>query len=206
MTYAGLVEQLITVGADATSTGLVLGTGGNLSVRGPGEAEFTVTTKGSTLGALSPETLSVMSMDGEVAAGADPSSEWRLHQQTYRTRSDVQAIVHLHPEFTVLLDAIGSPIRQLTLEQVAYASTVTRIGFYPNGSDELGMAAGAAAASADCVVMAHHGCSTVGSTPFEALRKAANLEGAARATYRLLLLGDHTTEFPQHLRASAMHG
>ncbi|NUP34797.1 MAG: class II aldolase/adducin family protein, partial [Streptomycetaceae bacterium] len=66
-------------------------------------------------------------------------------------------------------------------------------------------AAAAAARRADCVVLAHHGCSTLGPTPAAALRGALNLESAARYTYRMLLRGDRMTEFPAELREHAVH-
>lgn len=203
--HATQIAELIAVGAQAVRTGLVVASGGNLSVRGPGSDRFTVTCRGSYLDQLGQPTLSVMTLDGDVVSGPEPSSEWRLHQQTYLVRSDAAAIVHLHPEYAVLVDAIGEPIRQLTLDHVAYAPRINRIPFHPNGSAELGRSAAEAARDADCVVLAHHGCSTVGQTPLQALRRALNLESAARATYRLLALGDRTTEFPPELRPTALH-
>jgi L-fuculose-phosphate aldolase len=203
--YEAQVAELVAVGAQAVRSGLVVASGGNLSVRGPGPEQFTVTSRGSYLDDLGEHTLSVMTIGGDVVSGPEPSSEWRLHQQTYLARADAAAIVHVHPEYAVLVDAIGAPIRQLTLDHVAYAPRINRIPFYPNGSEELGRFAAEAAADADCVLLAHHGCSTVGSTPMQALRRAMNLEGAARATYRLLVLGDRSTEFPRDLRATAVH-
>lgn len=202
---ATALDELVEVGAQAVRSGLVIASGGNLSVRGEDPDRFTVTARGSYLDRLGPDVLAEMGTDGTVLAGPEPSSEWRLHQQTYLARPDVSAIVHLHPEFAVLVDAIGEPIRQLTLDHVAYVPVINRIPFHPNGSDELGRAAADAARDCDAVVLAHHGCSTLGQTPLQALRKAMNLESAARATYRLLLLGDRTTEFPRELRATAIH-
>lgn len=198
--------DLARVGADAVASGLALASGGNLSARLPGTDEFIVTGKGTFLDWLEPADFVRMRLDG-TALDADrtPSSEWRLHQRTYQERPDVNAIVHLHPEHAVLVDALGKPIRLLTLDHVAYVSRIARIDFYPNGSDELADNAAVAARQSDCVILAHHGCSTMSVTVQDAYRKALNLESAARATYRLLAVGDETTEFPPHLRATAIH-
>lgn len=192
-------------GAQAVAAGMVLASGGNLSARIPGRDEFVVTARGTHLDRLTAESFVRMSLDGEVLTGGTPSSEWKLHQRTYRAREDAGAVVHLHPEHTVLLDALGHRIRLLTLDHVAYVGSYRRIPFHPNGSDELADAAAAASADSDCVILAHHGCSTVAPTVEDAFRKAFNLESAARATYRMLLLGDRTTEFPPAQRASALH-
>jgi len=200
------IADMSRLGAQAVALGLVLASGGNLSAREPGTDRFAVTGKGTFLDRLEPADFVRMDLQGSVLGAGTPSSEWKLHQRTYLQRPDVNAIVHLHPEHTVLLDALGKPIRLLTLDHVAYVGKINCIPFYPNGSDELADAAAAAADGCDCVVLAHHGCSTVAGTVTDAFRKALNLESAAKATYRMLLLSDTTTEFPPELRATAIHG
>jgi L-fuculose-phosphate aldolase len=204
-TELGLQADLARWGARAVAAGLVVASGGNLSARLAGSRDFLVTAKGSFLDRLTPGSFVRMTLDGEVVGGGTPSSEWKLHQRTYLARPDVNAVVHLHPEHAVLVDALGQRIRLLTLDHVAYVGSYTRVPFYPNGSDALADAAAAACAESDCVVLAHHGCSAVSSTIDDAFRKAFNLESAARATYRMLLLGDETTEFPPARRATALH-
>ena len=52
----------------------------------------------------------------------------------------------------------------------------------------------------NCVILAHHGCSVLGESIEMAHRRAANLEEAARLTYRALLLtggpGDRLPDCP----------
>ena len=139
-----------------------------------------------------------MNLDGEVVGGApQPSSEYKVHLFTYRARADVNSIVHLHPQTTVLVDALGAQIRPLTLDQASYLRTIERIGFFPNGSDDLGEHAARAAARSNIIVMAHHGCSSLGDTVGMAYRRALNLEDAARVTYQALAVGRVDTEFPE---------
>ncbi len=203
--WTAAFEDMSRAGAQAVSVGLALASGGNLSVRRPGSSEFVVTGRGTFLDRLRPGSFALMNLDGEALDGIDPSSEWKLHQRTYRERPDVNAIVHLHPQHVVLLDALGKRIRLLTLDHIAYVPVINRIPFYPNGSDELADAAAEASIGCDCIVLGNHGCSALSTTVDDAFRKALNLESAATATYRMLLLGDETTEFPRHLRATATH-
>jgi L-fuculose-phosphate aldolase len=191
------VEQLIEVGRLAVERGLVLASGGNLSAWLAGEWQFVVTAAGTWLDRLTPEDFSVVSLDGEVVGGAErPSTEWKLHQRTYRARPDVHAVVHLHPQHAVLVDALGHPIRLLTLDHATYVRSVGTVPYFPNGSDELADAAAEQAREHDCIVLSHHGCSALGADVGMAFRRALNLEEAAIATYRCLLLGDTTTTFP----------
>lgn len=203
--WATAYADMTRIGRQAVESGLVLASGGNLSVREPGTDRFAVTGRGTYLDRLEAADFVQLDLSGSVLGAGEPSSEWRLHQRTYLARPDVDAIVHLHPEHAVLLDALGKPIRLLTLDHVAYVGRIERIPFYPNGSDELADAAVAASRDCDCIVLGYHGCSALGRSMDDAYRKAVNLESAARATYRMLLLGDETTEFPPESRATALH-
>jgi L-fuculose-phosphate aldolase len=191
------IGQLIEVGRAAVERGLVVASGGNLSVRLPGAAEFVVTAAGTWLDKLTPADFSALTLDGDVLAGAErPSTEWKLHQRTYRVRPDVHAVVHLHPQHAVLVDALGHPIRLMTLDHAFYVRSVGTVPYFPNGSDELADAAAEQSRYHDCIVLSHHGCSALGEDVGMAYRRALNLEDAAIATYRALLLGDTTTVFP----------
>ena len=196
-TRAEVIDQLVEVGRSAVARGLVLASGGNLSARLPGEAEFVVTAAGTWLDRLTPDDFSVLTLDGDVVAGAErPSTEWKLHQRTYVARPDVNAVVHLHPQHAVLVDALGHPIRLFSLDHAVYVRSVGTVPYFPNGSDELADAAAEQAKEHDCIVLSHHGCSALGEDVGTAYRRALNLEEAAVATYRALLLGDTTTAFP----------
>jgi ribulose-5-phosphate 4-epimerase/fuculose-1-phosphate aldolase len=202
-----LIGGLTGVGLDAVRRGLVLASGGNLSARLPGEDGYVVTAAGTWLDRLEPSDFTVMNLDGEVVRGNPvPSTEWRLHWRTYQARTDVNAIVHLHPQLAVVLDALGHPIRLLTLDHVAYLRRVERVSYLPTGTDELAMAAASAAASCNALILRYHGCSTLGDTLEMAYRRALNLEEAALATFRCLQLGDRDTTFPPELLDTVRHG
>jgi L-fuculose-phosphate aldolase len=192
-----VIDQLVEVGRSAVERGLVLASGGNLSARLPGAGEFVVTGAGTWLDRLTPADFTVVTVEGDVVGGAErPSTEWKLHQRTYRVRPDVHAVVHLHPQHAVLVDALGHPIRLITLDHACYVRSVGTVPYFPNGSDELADAAAEQARDHDCIVLSHHGCSALGEDVGMAYRRALNLEEAAIATYRALLLGDTTTAFP----------
>jgi L-fuculose-phosphate aldolase len=201
------VLQLIEVGRLAVERGLVLASGGNLSAWLPGAMDFVVTAAGTWLDRLTPADFSVLTRDGAVVGGAQaPSTEWKLHQRTYRVRPDVHAVVHLHPQHAVLVDALGHRIRLITLDHATYVRSVGTVPYLPTGSDELADAAAEQAREHDCIVLSHHGCSALGPDVGMAFRRALNLEEAATATYRALLLGDTTCEFPAGAHAGLHHG
>ena len=191
-----LIAELCGVGVDIVARGLALASGGNLSARIDDDT-FVVTASGTWLDRLTTEDFSVMSLSGQVISGSPkPSSEWKLHQRSYQTRQDVNAVVHVHPQHAVLLNALGHDVRLITLDHAYYVRSVGTTPYYPNGSDELADSAAEQAAHHDCIIMGHHGCSALGDSVSMAFRRALNLEEAATATYRALLLGDTDTAFP----------
>ncbi len=195
--YAELTDRLIRLGAKAVDRGLVLGSGGNLSARLPGADQCVVTASGTWLDELRADDFSVVALDGTWRGGnSRPSSEVALHLHSYRARPDVNAVIHLHPQLSVLLDALGHRIRLITIDHAYYVRRVATVPYIASGTDELAAAGAAALAGADAVILGHHGCSVVGATIEEAHKRAANLEEAAVATYRALTLGDTTTECP----------
>jgi L-fuculose-phosphate aldolase len=199
---------LAEVGAHAVRSGLVLASGGNLSARLPGSDRFVVTAAGTWLDRLGTGDFSTLACsDGAALGGAAiPSTEWKLHWRTYQARPDVNAIVHLHPQHAVLVDALGEEIRLLTLDHANYVRSVGRVPYHPNGSDALADAAATQARVHNAMVLAHHGCSALGEDVGMAYRRAMNLEEAAVATYRLLVLGNHTLRFPPEHLGDLEHG
>ena len=205
--WSGLVEELAETGRALVRAGLVLASGGNLSAREPGGAVVAVTARGTWLDRLGPADFALVRIaDGAVVGGApDPSTELALHLECYRSRPDASAVVHVHPQTSVLLAALGQPIRTITTDHAAYVGPVRVAPYRHPGTVELATEAAALLDGCDCVVLAHHGCSVVADTVEMALRRTLNLEEAARLTYAALLLGDTDTVCPPAYR-ERLHG
>jgi len=189
-----LRDQLAHAGHAVVQAGLVVGSGGNLSARAPGTDECWVTAAGTWLDRLDRGSfVRIRISDGAAldnSVGVAPSSELALHLATYRARPDVNAVVHLHPQTVLLLDALGEPVRLATTDHAFYLRRVATTPFVPPGRPEVG--ADAAAACADgtnCVVLSRHGCSVIADSVELAHKRAFYLEEAALLTYRALTLG-----------------
>ncbi|ROO52349.1 L-fuculose-phosphate aldolase [Micromonospora sp. Llam0] len=225
MTYVAgdLRDQLAHVGSDVVRAGLVVGSGGNLSARLPGGDECWVTASGTWLDRLGPASFArvriadgcTLPSDGALPDGdstlsgdsalpsdgrqARPTSELALHLAVYRARPDVRAIVHLHPQSMLLLDALGVPIRLVTTDHAFYLRRVVTVPFAPPGGQRLASAAADAAADGtNCLILSRHGCSVLARSVELAHKRAVNLEEAARLTYRALAIGrlDELTPLP----------
>src|SRR6185437_4073755 len=188
----------------------VVGSGGNLSARRPGADECWVSAAGTWLDRLDrPAFVRVRISDGTPVDAADctlvdaadrvPTSELGLHLATYRARPEVNAVVHLHPQMVLLLDALGVPIRLISTDHIFYLRRIATAPFHPPGAPAVGASAASACADGtDCVVLSRHGCSVLGTTVELAHKRALYLEEAARMTYRALVAGrlDDITDCP----------
>jgi len=187
---------IVRLGRRMGAAGLVVGAGGNLSVR-TGPDEILVTPSGRSLDELDPAELVTLGLDGAVRHGAAaPSSEAHMHLAAHRARPDAVVVVHAHPPYANLLAATGHPIRLITLDHAYYVRRLAVVAYLPSGSVELADAVAARLAEVDIVVLAHHGCLLVAPDADAAYERVANLEAAATATYRAILLGDATTVCP----------
>ncbi|GAA1585244.1 class II aldolase/adducin family protein [Actinoplanes couchii] len=203
-----LRDQLAHVGYDVVQAGLVCGSGGNLSARIPGEDAIWVTASGSWLDRLSRNTFAPVRIadGGPAVVGSvlppriEPTSEVALHLALYRARADVNAVVHLHPQTALLLDALGERIRIVTTDHAFYLRRVSTVPFRLPGTTELAaLTAAMAADGTNCLVLSQHGCVVMGDSVELAHKRARNLEEAASLTYRALSAGrlDDLRECPE---------
>ncbi|NMO57632.1 class II aldolase/adducin family protein [Actinoplanes sp. TBRC 11911] len=196
--HGDLRDQLAFVGFDVVQAGLVVGSGGNLSARIPDEDALWVTASGTWLGRLSRTTFApVRISDGSPATigsvplpRVEPTSEIALHLALYRARPDVNAVIHLHPQTALLLDALGEHIRIVTTDHAHYLGRVSTVPFRLPGSIEVAaLTAAMAADGTDCLVLSQHGCVVMGDSIELAHKRARYLEEAAQLTYRALAAG-----------------
>jgi ribulose-5-phosphate 4-epimerase/fuculose-1-phosphate aldolase len=193
-----LRDQLAHVGHDVVRAGLVCGSGGNLSARIPDADACWASASGAWLDRLSRSSfVPVQISDGAPAAvgtpppaGVAPTSELALHLALYRTRQDVNAVIHLHPQTALLLDALGERIRIVTTDHAFYLRRVSTVPFRMPGSTELAASTAAMAADGtDCLMLSRHGCVVMADSVEVAHKRARNLEEAAMLTYRALAAG-----------------
>jgi L-fuculose-phosphate aldolase len=138
--------------------GLVQGTEGNASARA--SELIAVSPSGLAYETLQPEDVCLVTSEGELVEGPQPSVELPLHLAVYAARPDVGAVVHTH-----------SPR--------ATASPPAPVAEGVSGTAELGAAVVAAAGGGDAVVMRDHGPVCFGVDLAEALARAFELERRA---------------------------
>lgn len=199
-----IMNDLIEVGKNVVERGLAVGSGGNLSFRAPGTDIFFITGTGTQLDQLTPSSFAQVNLEGEHLDGIKPSSEFRVHLESYKTRADIDVCIHLHPQASVLTAALDLPIRFLTIDHVYYVRKVTRIPWIRSGTQEIADAAAAAVKDSNVLILENHGCVVLAPTVQLGYARVLNLEEASELTLRCHQLGLKPTEVPQaywdHLR------
>ena len=88
-------EQIARAGSEFAARGWTPATSGNLSMR-MDEDTIAVTVSGRDKGALSPDDVMAIGLDGQPVNGGRPSAETDLHLQLYRRLPETGAVLHTH--------------------------------------------------------------------------------------------------------------
>jgi L-ribulose-5-phosphate 4-epimerase len=198
MTHAGLREAACRANLALASSGLVMGTFGNLSVVSRADGVFAIKPSGVSYDRLTPEGIVVVSLEtGEpLEDGLRPSSDTPTHLELYRAFG-CGAVVHTHSEFATMFAQARLPIRCMGTTHADHFRgdiPVTR----PMRQDEIetdyerntGLVivetfADRSPAEVSAVLVANHGPFTWGETAEAAIENAAVLEYVARLDWRV---------------------
>jgi L-fuculose-phosphate aldolase len=118
-------------------------------------------------------------------AGLTQCSEVKIHACIYKTHPQVQAVVHVHPRYTILMSVLtGSlkPMRQEGAQLVRHTLPI-----YPHvktiQSDDEGMELANLLGDSRAILLRGHGAVTTGKNLSEAVMGMARLEEQARMNY-----------------------
>jgi L-ribulose-5-phosphate 4-epimerase len=157
---------------------------GHVSIRDPDGRG--VWLKGSNLGfdEVTEEQVILLDWDGEILEGeAGRHVEYPIHTEIMARRSNVNAVVHTHPLYSIAFAATGWPLRALSHEGSHFVPPdVPR--FEQTGdlvrTPDLGRALAETLGERLGVLMPHHGITTVGTDVGEAVAAATHLERACQ--------------------------
>jgi L-fuculose-phosphate aldolase len=163
------------------SSGLVQGTGGNISIFNRSQGLFAISPSGLDYFKTTPEDVVVMDLKGQIADGArKPSSEHALHRIFYTDRSDLDAVVHNHSTYATVLATLreGLPASSYL---VAFAGTDVRCGRYASfGTQQLARYTFDAMSGRKAAIMANHGLIAGGRDIADAYNIADQIEQCAK--------------------------
>ena len=207
MSYDALRTTAYDANMALASSGLVMGTFGNLSAADRAAGVFAIKPSGVAYDALTPADIVVVSLeDGAIVDGRlRPSSDTPTHLELYRA-FDCGAIVHTHSEYATMFAQARLPIRCMGTTHADYFRgdiPVTR----PLRTDEVEQeyekntglvivetfAAGRSPVEIQAVLVANHGPFAWGADPATAIENARVLEYLARLEWRVRTIAPDAT-------------
>ena len=165
---------------------------GHASMRVPSEPNhFFVKGREYEFDALSimePDDMVLCDTEGFLIAGRPgltQCSEVKIHACIYKTRPEIQAVVHVHPRYTILMSVLTGSVRPMRQEGAQLLRH--KLPVYPHvktiQSDAEGMELVALLGNNPAILLRGHGAVTTGKKLSEAVMGMAQLEEQARMNY-----------------------
>jgi L-ribulose-5-phosphate 4-epimerase len=129
-------KQIVDTAQALVRKGYLMATGGNLSLRIPGQNAFAITPSNYDYFKMTPEDVCLLDFElREIEGHLKPSVESGMHGAVYQIRPDVNAIVHTHQAYVSALTLIKAPIPALFDEQARFLGrSVDIIPYAPSGT------------------------------------------------------------------------
>jgi L-fuculose-phosphate aldolase len=183
-----LRERIISISQALDAAGLVPNKSGNVSCRSAGG--FLITPAGKPYRDLSPGDLVELPVHGEPpAAGARPSSEWRMHAAIYAGRADAAAVVHTHSPRATALACAGRGIPPFHYMIALAGGNVRCMPYATFGTAELAGTAVRGLEGRRATLLGNHGVIAIGSSLEEAHAVAIEVENLAGEYLAMLSAG-----------------
>ncbi len=187
-------EHVSELHAELVRYGLVVWTAGNVSSRIPGHELMVIKPSGVSYDELSPDSMIVCDLDGNVLDGDfAPSSDTAAHAYVYRHMPDVGGVVHTHSTYACAWAARGEPVPcVLTAMADEFGGEIPIGPFALIGDDSIGrgIVETLSGHRSAAVLMRSHGVFTIGKDARAAVKAAVMCEDVARSVHIARQLGD----------------
>lgn len=151
-------EALVKYGRKLVEAGLTKGTGGNLSVFHREKGHMAITPSGIDFFEMKPEDIAILDLEGNQVEGERVcSSEWEMHLLQYKTRQDMDAVIHAHTMYATVMACLNWDL-PATHYMIAVAGPDVRCAEYATyGTHELAVNAAKSMEGRKAVILANHG-------------------------------------------------
>lgn len=180
MKSSKLRKQIIETAIAFNTSGLSVGTSGNLSART--SRGYLITPTGIPYLQLKDVDIVEMDFQGNVVQGGlKPSSEWHFHQDIYLAREEINSIVHVHSDYATGLACTRQDIPAFHYMVAKAGGDSIRCAEYATfGSETLSQNAIMALDGRKACLLANHGVIALGESIGSAYKLAEEIEDLAR--------------------------
>jgi len=167
---------------------------GHVTAREKGSEYLYMKPKGMGLDEVMPEDIIIINLEGEIISGSNNRhSEYPIHTEIYRKRSEINCVIHTHPPFSTALAASDQKLRPVSHEGVLFQdipvfTETTELIVKP----EQGRAVAEKLGNQKAMLMRNHGIVVAGESVEEATVYAILLEKAAKMQFYTQLLAPYS--------------
>jgi L-fuculose-phosphate aldolase len=174
-------QRIVVIMERIYADGMTTTSGGNLSILEE-NGDIWITPRAVDKGTLTPEDVVQVKPDGKVIGKHSPSVELPFHQQTYRGRPDMRAIVHAHPPALIAFSLVRKlPDTSLVPDAPSICGELGMAEYGLPGSDDLGeKIARVFARGCNTVMLENHGVVTGAASLSKAFMAFETLDFCAR--------------------------
>lgn len=163
------------------STGLVKGTGGNISLTNEDKSLVAITPSGVAYETMNPEDVVVLDLDGNHVDGdLLPSSELGFHLALLRQRMEIKAVVHTHSDYSTALACLRWELPAVHYLIGSAGFKVPLAPYATFGTPELAEGICETIGDGNAVLLANHGLVAVGVSLSKAFSTAEMVEYVAK--------------------------
>lgn len=194
-------DQLVLLMDRIYRYGMTTTSGGNLSIL-DSNGDIWITPGGIDKGSLTRKDIIQVKPDGKVVGIHNPSSELPFHQQVYRARPDIHAVLHAHPPALVAFSiARKLPNISLIPNAALMCGKVEMAKYDLPGSVKLGeKIAKVFEGGANTVMLENHGTVIGSDTLFNAFMAFETLDFCARLEINALQIGKPRSISKKHMK------
>ena len=180
--FQTLKEEVLKYTLQSYQEQLFAGTSGNLSIYDPDLGAMVITPTSLPYETVTADDIIAVTLDGEILEGTHrPSSEWHMHAEIYKNRSDVRGIVHSHSPYATSFAVSDEVIPVILIEMVPFLGGDIQVArFAIPGTVEVGTNALKVLDGRNACLLQSHGALAVGETLGQAHIRAVYLEDAAK--------------------------
>lgn len=185
-----LRRAVIETARELNSRGINVNKSGNISARF--RDGFLITPTGVPYETLLPEDIVFIDLESGGSQGRRlPSSEWEMHAEVYRARTDAGAVVHCHSAYATALACQNMPIPAFHyMVAAAGGDSIDVVPYETFGTHALAVRAAESLRKKNACLLEHHGSLAIGKTLAKAIQLLAEVENLARQYCIVRSLGE----------------
>ena len=185
-------EKIINICNRMIEKKLTISTGGNVSFYNRDKKTILITPSGIPYHLITKKMIIEMDDKGNILSEVkNITSEWRMHLEAYKARPDVNAMIHAHPLYSIVISTIYKNLPAIDYLMAFSGSHEVSVTNYKRfGTKEIAYESAKYLKNANAVILANHGINVISQSLERSFAILENLELCAEIYCKAKQLGE----------------